>query len=215
MSTELAQFIDQASLSPDATRMIIDRAARDATKYGFRGLVVPTCSVAQAKRALGEGPVKVVAAIAFPHGSTTADVKVNEAARAAALGADEIDYVINIGAAVENDFHFITQEAAAIVRAVRGRLVKAILEISYLSDSNRLAAAQACVDGGVHYIKTCTGFGPGAVTGEEVRALARALEGKALIKAAGGIREKWQAVEMLKAGAAVIGTSRGPFICSS
>ena len=38
--------------------------------------------------------------------------------------------------------------------------------------------------------------------------------GKALIKASGGIKEKWQALEMLRAGAAVVGTSRGVSICS-
>ena len=36
----------------------------------------------------------------------------------------------------------------------------------------------------------------------------------ALVKASGGIKEKWQALEMLRAGAAVVGTSHGPAICS-
>ncbi len=210
---ELAPFIDQATLAPETTRMGIDRACRDAATFGFRALVVPVAAVAQAKRLLTDTDVKVVAVVAFPHGSTTPDVKVHEAARAAALGADEIDYVINIGAALENDYHFLTQEASAIVRTVRGRLVKAILEIGFLTDSVRSAAATAVVDGGVHYVKTCTGYGPGAVTEDDIRNLARTLEGKALVKASGGIREKFQAVQMLSAGAAVIGTSRGTHIC--
>ncbi len=215
MRSDLPPFIDHAVLRPDAVRENVTSACNAALNYGFRGVVVPTGAVSQAKRILGSSEVKVIATVAFPHGTMAPDVKVQEASRAIALGADEIDYVICVGAALENDFHYLQQEAAAIVRAVRGKLVKAILEISYLPDATRLHAAKATVDGGVHYVKTSTGFGPGGgTTAEDVRQLLRATTGRALVKASGGIKEKWQAMELLAAGAAIIGSSNGPGLCA-
>lgn len=212
--TELAAFIDHSCLRPEATVADVDRACDDSMQYKFRGLVVPSGAVSHAKRRLMDTGIKVVCVVGFPHGSQAPDIKAHEAMRAAAMGADEIDYVISIGAALDGDLRFIREEGVAIIRQTRGKLVKAILEVGFLSESHKFHAAKSLAEAGVHYVKTCTGFGPGACTAEDVQLLVRAVGGKALIKASGGIKERWQALEMLRAGAAVIGTSRGPTICS-
>ena len=131
---------------------------------------------------------------------------------AAAMGADEIDYVISIGAALENNFRYIREEGVAIVRATRGKLVKAILEAGFLNEEQKFECARVLADARIPYIMTCTGFGPGQATVEDVRLLAHAVQGNALVKASGAIRERSQVVEMLTAGAAVVGTSHGPGI---
>ncbi len=211
---ELASFIDLAILRPDTLVAEYDQACNDALEYRFRGLCVPSGAVNLAKRRLMNSGIKVVCAVGFPLGNQTPEVKVHEATRAAALGADEIDYVISIGAALENDFKFLREECVAILRQTRGKLLKAILEIGYLSEEQRYTAAKTLAEAGAHYVKTCTGFGPTVVTPEDVQLLFRAVEGKALVKASGGVREKWQALELIQAGAAVIGTSHGPRICA-
>jgi deoxyribose-phosphate aldolase len=92
--------------------------------------------------------------------------------------------------------------------------VKAILEVGFLNEEQQYNAARVLSEAGMHYVKTCTGFGPGVCTADTVRLLVRAVAGRSLIKASGGIKEKWQALEMIEAGAAVIGTSHGPAICA-
>ncbi len=211
---ELAPFIDHSVLAPDAASHDIDRACQEALDYGFRGVVVASGSVAHAKRLLKDTGVKVVSTVAFPHGNAAADVKAWEATRAAAMGADEIDYVISIGAARDNDFRYVREEGIAIMRAVRGKIVKAILEVGYLNEEQIFECARGLSDAGIPYVKTCTGFGPGEASDELVQFLVRAVSGRALIKASGGIRERWQAMRLLGAGAAVIGTSRGPALCA-
>jgi deoxyribose-phosphate aldolase len=209
----LAPFIDHSCLRPNATAADVDRACAEAVEHGFRGVVVPGRAVAQARRRLADTGVKVVAVVGFPHGTSAVDVKAFEATRASADGADEIDYVIAVDAAARGDLSAVRDECAAILRAAPGRRVKAILEIGFLDERRRVDTARALAESGVHFVKTCTGFGPGACTEEDVKLLVRAVAGKALVKASGGVKDRSQALAMLRAGAAVIGTSNGPAIC--
>ena len=211
---DLAPFIDQSVLRPETRKHDIDNACDEAMRYGFRGVVVPSGSVHHAKRRLIGTAIKVVATVSFPHGTQAPDVKAHEAMRAAALGADEIDYVISIGAALDDDMKYLREEALAIIRQTRGKILKAILEVGFLGEKQRFEAAKTLAETGVPYIKTCTGYGPGKATVEDVELLVRAVAGKALIKASGGIQTREQLVALLQAGAAVIGTSHGPSICS-
>jgi deoxyribose-phosphate aldolase len=210
---ELAPFIDHSCLRPNAKGADVDRVCTEAIAHRFRGVVVPSGAVAHAKRRLENSGVKVVAVVGFPHGTSAPDVKAHEAMRAAALGADEVDYVISIGAALSGDLREIREECVGIIRQTRGKLVKAILEIGFLDEKQRVETARALAEAGVHYVKTCTGFGPGACSPDDVRLLVQAVSGKALVKASGGIKDKAQAIAMLSAGAAIVGTSHGPAIC--
>lgn len=212
--SELAPFIEHAVLHPAALASDIDRACGEALTYRFRGLVVPSGAVSHAKRRLMNTGIKVVSTVSFPHGTAAPDVKAHEATRAAAMGADEIDYVISIGAALENNFRYIREEGVAIMRATRGKLVKAILEVGFLTEEQKFECARVLADARIPYIKTCTGYGPGKATPEDVKLISHAVQGNALIKASGGVREGWQVVELLSAGAAVVGTSHGPHIVS-
>ncbi len=212
---ELASFIDHAALGPTTRYDDVSGACDDAKRFGFRGVVVPSSAVAHAQRLLRESDVKVIATVGFPHGTPGPEVKVFEAQRAVELGADEIDYVISVGAALDGDFKFVREEATAITRACSGRIVKAIVEVGLLDEAQLFQVASGLADSGVAYVKTCTGFAPGAATPEIVKFLVKAVAGRCLIKASGGIKEAWQAVELLNAGAAVLGTSRGPELCTA
>ncbi|MCE9634949.1 MAG: deoxyribose-phosphate aldolase [Planctomycetes bacterium] len=211
---DLASFLDHSVLRPDTRLHDIDTACDAALLYRFRGVVVPSGAVHHAKRRLMNTGIKVVATVAFPHGNQAPDVKANEAMRAAALGADEIDYVISIGAALDDDLKYLREEALAIIRQTRGKIVKAILEVGYLGEKQRFESARALAATGIPYVKTCTGFGPGGARAEDVALLCQAVNGKALVKASGGIRTREQVLEMLQAGAAVVGTSHSAEICA-
>lgn len=211
---ELAAFIDHSVLRPESRIEDVDRACEDALFYRFRGVVVTSSAVTHARRRLMDSGVKVVSVVGFPHGTEAPDVKAHEAMRACAMGADEIDYVISIGAAIDGDMKFLTEEAVAVTRSARGKMVKAILETGYLQPDVVLAVTEALVHAGLPYIKTCTGFGPRGTTAGEVRAIVEVIAGRALVKASGGVRTADDVIAMLSAGAAVVGTSRGPQICS-
>ncbi|MEM6591392.1 MAG: deoxyribose-phosphate aldolase, partial [Cyanobacteria bacterium P01_C01_bin.73] len=89
-----------------------------------------------------------------------------------------------------------------------GQTVKAILEMAVLNESEKHLAAEICLDAGVQFLKTSTGWFGGA-TVADVKLLAEITRGQIGIKASGGIRSREQAIALVTAGATRLGTSRG------
>ena len=86
---------------------------------------------------------------------------------------------------------------------------RAILETGYFSPEEIARLAEAAIRGGADFLKTSTGFGPRGASLEDVALLVRVAQGRAQVKAAGGIRDREPALRMLKAGASRLGTSSG------
>ena len=84
-----------------------------------------------------------------------------------AAGADEIDMVIDVGAAVSGDFDAVRADIAAVRAAVPDAVLKVIVESAALLSSGRRAtrwssACRAAADAGADFVKTSTGFHPAA-----------------------------------------------------
>jgi deoxyribose-phosphate aldolase len=159
---------------------------------------------------LHQRPGQVCAVIGFPTGATTSATKLYEAQEATEHGATELDVVINLGWLKSGQGDAIHREVAAICEET-GQTIKAILETSLLTPNEIALAAEVCMDAGVAYLKTSTGWQGGA-TVEVVRQLQHITQGRVGIKASGGIRTAAQAVALIQAGATRIGTSRGPLL---
>ncbi|NET48951.1 MAG: deoxyribose-phosphate aldolase, partial [Merismopedia sp. SIO2A8] len=100
----------------------------------------------------------------------------------------------------------IYKELAEIGDAT-GQAVKAILETSLLTPAEKQLAAEVCMDAGVRFLKTSTGWRGGA-TVDDVRFLKEMARDRIGIKASGGIRTIDQAINLILAGADRLGTSR-------
>jgi deoxyribose-phosphate aldolase len=87
--------------------------------------------------------------------------------------------------------------------------VKAILETGYFTESELSSVAVAALNGGCDFLKTSTGFGPRGASVRDVELLKEWAQGRASIKAAGGIRTVEEAQQFIDAGATRLGTSRG------
>ena len=140
-------------------------------------------------------------------------MKLYEAQEAAENGADELDVVINLGWLKAGETTRVHDEIAQIVE-LTGLPVKAILETSLLSPAEKRLAAEVCLDAGVRFLKTSTGWQGGA-TVEDVKLLRQIGGDRIGIKASGGIRTVEQAIALVEAGANRLGTSRGVEILRS
>src|SRR5665811_546092 len=90
------------------------------------------------------------------------EVKAAEAARAVADGADEVDMVIDIGAAVAGRWKVVEVDITAVRAAVPAPvLLKVIIESAALSDAQVIGACRAAEAAGADFVKTSTGFHPG------------------------------------------------------
>ncbi|MBS3942662.1 MAG: deoxyribose-phosphate aldolase [Dethiobacter sp.] len=209
MTEKLASYIDHTILKPEATREEILKLCAEAVKYEFAAVCINPCYVKTAAKALAGTAVKVCTVIGFPLGATTAAVKAYEAAEAVATGAGELDMVLNIGALKSRDEGAVLKDIAAVVKAARDGVVKVILEAPLLTEEEKIIACRLAKKAGAHYVKSSTGFGPGGATAGDIR-LMRETVGPAMgVKAAGGVRTKQAALEMIAAGATRIGTSNG------
>ena len=204
-----SKYIDHTLLKAFATENDILKLCEEAVEYDFKSVCVNPANVALASRALHGSGVLVCTVIGFPLGANTIPVKKFETVDAIANGADEVDMVINIGKAKEGAWDYVEEEIREVVKSANGVLVKVIIETCYLTDDEKVKACQAAVNAGADYVKTSTGFGTGGATKEDVKLMFDTVNGKALVKASGGVKTQEDFDNMVKAGAMRIGTSNG------
>ena len=125
-------------------------------------------------------------------------------------GAKEIDVVLNYGRFLAGNRERVKAELAAIVTAARPRrvLVKAILETCCYTTEQIADACRLCVEAGVDYVKTSTGFASGGATPEAVKTMLDAVGGQCRVKASGGINTYADAMLYLNMGCDRIGSSK-------
>ena len=224
---ELASMIDHTLLAPNAKVDELIRLCQEADRYGFASVCVNPVYVALCKEELKDSPVKVCTVIGFPLGATTTEVKVFEARNAVANGADEIDMVIDITAAIEGRFTNVTTDIAAVVDGAKEEgkkkgkniIVKTILETCFLDDSTIINCCQCAKKAGADFVKTSTGFAnpksidgkslPNGANEHHITIMRQAVGPDMGVKASGGVRSYRTAIALIKAGASRIGTSSG------
>jgi deoxyribose-phosphate aldolase len=205
---DLAPLIDHALLTPTATPEQVSRWCAEADRYGFASVCVYPVYVRQAAELLHQSGVRVSTVVGFPTGASTSSTKLFEAQEAVDNGATELDVVINLGWLKSGQQDALHREIATICEET-GQVVKAILETALLTPTEISLAAELCMDAGVAFLKTSTGWQGGA-TLAVVAQLQRLTQGRVGIKASGGIRTADQAIALVQAGATRLGTSRGP-----
>lgn len=203
------KFIDHTILKATATEGDIIKLCNEAKTYNFKSVCVNPANVAYAKRLLNGTDVLVCTVIGFPLGANTTNIKMLETLDAIQNGADEIDMVINIAKAKDDDFAYIENEIKAVVSAAGGRCVKVILETCYLTNEEIVKACLAAKVAKATFVKTSTGFGTAGATTEHVALMKQTVGDELQVKASGGIRSLDDMERMIEAGATRIGASAG------
>jgi len=211
MRSDFGRYIDHTLLRPIGTANDIRRLCTEAIDYGMAAVCIFPSYVPMARDLLKTSRVKIATVIAFPFGVTFTDIKEAEMRASAAQGADEMDFVINIAALKSGDDRSIEEEMQYLTAKARtlGVQTKFIIETAYLTDDEKVRACKIGNRVRPDFMKTSTGYGPSGATVEDVRLMRSNLLPEIQIKAAGGIRSHAEAVQMLQAGAARLGTSSG------
>ena len=203
------KMIDHTVLKADTPLETVKRICDEAMEYGFASVCINPCHVAYCADYLKDSDVNVCTVIGFPLGANTSAVKAFETKDAIANGADDIDMVMNIGALKDKNYDLVRDDVKAVVEAANGTLVKVILETCLLTEDEIKKACELCVEAKADYVKTSTGFSTRGATIEDVQIMKAAVQGKAKVKAAGGVRTHEDMVKIVEAGADRIGTSAG------
>ncbi|AIF49630.1 deoxyribose-phosphate aldolase [Pelosinus sp. UFO1] len=211
---DLANYIDHTILKPEATPQDIRRLCSEAIKCNFAAVCVNPCYVDLAVSLLVGSGVNVATVIGFPLGANLSVVKAFEARQAILHGADELDMVINVGAAKLGLWEAVSYDIEQVLSEAQGRTVKVIVETGLLTEEEKEKVCHIVLESGAQYIKTSTGFVPGGATVADIKLFKSIVGDKIGIKASGGIRTLEDAKAMITAGATRLGTSAGVSIVS-
>jgi deoxyribose-phosphate aldolase len=204
----LAPLIDHTILRADATRAEIETLVDEAKRFRFASVCVNPCWARLCRDALDGTGILVCTVVGFPLGANAPLTKAFETRRACFDGAEEIDMVINVGALKSREDAFVEKEIRGVVESAgAGVTVKVILETAYLDNDEKVRACRAALRARAAFVKTSTGFGPSGATVEDVRLMRETVGPRMGVKAAGGIRSRSDAEEMIRAGASRIGAS--------
>ncbi|WP_123028869.1 deoxyribose-phosphate aldolase [Mycolicibacterium stellerae] len=208
---EVAALVDHTLLKPEATQRDVAALVAEAVELGVYAVCVSPSMVAVAKSSTPEG-LHVASVVGFPSGKHLSAIKAAEAVQAVGAGADEIDMVIDVGAAVSGEFHSVRADIAAVRSAVPGAVLKVIVEsaamLGLAGEDALRSACRAAADAGADFVKTSTGFHPsGGASLRAVELMAATVGPRLGVKASGGIRTADDAVAMLDAGATRLGLS--------
>lgn len=215
---KLAKYFDQTLLKAYADEKTLEAFCNECKQYGFASVMSHSSAVPLCRGVLGENSeVKVGCVVGFPLGEMTIDAKLFEAKEAIQNGADEIDYVINLGKLKSGEMAYLREEMRRIVALCHqnGALCKVIFETCYLTREEIIALSQIAAEEKPDFIKTSTGFGTptdgkaSGATVQDVRLMKETVGGAVRVKASGGIRTLADALSMIEAGAERIGTSAG------
>ena len=202
--TDVARLVDHTLLKPEASAADVAALCEEARALG----VLAVCVSPSMLPVAGEGLV-VATVCGFPSGKHTSATKAAEAAAAVAAGADEVDMVIDVGAALAGEVDAVQADIAAVRAAVPAPgVLKVIVESAALPDDVLVAVCRAAEAAGADFVKTSTGFHPsGGASTHAVELMARTVGGRLGVKASGGIRSTEAALAMLDAGATRLGLS--------
>jgi deoxyribose-phosphate aldolase len=196
--------------SEGKVRQLCQKAMRpmpgDATVPHVAAVCVYPNLVSIAKDALAGSGVKVASvATGFPAGQVPLPVKIEDTRLAVAMGADEIDMVIDRGAFLAGDYDRVFEEIIAVKDACGPAHLKVILETGELETyDNVRRASQLAMGAGADFIKTSTGkIQPASTPGvvlvmlEAIRDHYKETGRRVGMKPAGGIKTSKQALHLL------------------
>ncbi|WP_028952604.1 deoxyribose-phosphate aldolase [Synechococcus sp. CC9616] len=205
---DLPPLMDQAILDPLLTQEELITACDAGRQENVRAICTTLRLLEPLRERLGKtGGPRLVAVVGFPFGSLPGELKQMEAEWAAARGAEELDMVPDFTALINQNSGAFAEEIAGICEL--GLPVRVVLDMARLSEDLITLAVDAAIDAGAAGLQTSNGFGPATST-TQVKQLLGLARGRCAVKAAGGIHTPELAIDLVEAGASLLGTSSAP-----
>jgi deoxyribose-phosphate aldolase len=205
----LARYFDHTLLKAGATEGEIRQLCQEARTHNFYSVCVNPRWIPLCRDLLRGSSTLPITVVGFPLGADGAESKAFTTRWALEQGAQEIDMVLDIGAALGNDWSSVKADIATVRKACEGYPLKVILETALLNEEAIRRACELCVATGADFVKTSTGFASAGASLEHVRLMRSCVGPQIGVKASGGIRDLASCLAMIEAGANRIGTSSG------
>ena len=238
---DIKQYLDstylktaaQAGLTEEQNLQVVKDAVKEAIDYGFKLIMIRPEMVGLAKDMIADAGSKVTVGtvVDFPLGQAALDVKLAEAEKAIADGADDLDFVVDYEAFNRGEYDKIKKQVLECTKLglLHNKIVKWIIEIAALDD-HEIVQLSALIKNVVLsnfdesayskvFVKSSTGFyktRDGIPNGATFSGIKLMIENAypLPVKAAGGVRTPEEARQMIALGVKRIGTSLARAIVS-
>lgn len=198
-------IIDHTNLKATASEKDIKELCEEALKYNLRGVCVNPVWIPFVSDYLKNRTIKIISVCDFPLGSSLTVARCKESEIIIKNGAEEVDIVMQIPLLKSKKYKELEKDIKEIANIVHpGGIIKVIIEAPILSGEEILTSVAIAESAGADFIKSGTGTN-GPATTIQIEQIKSAT--KLPIKAAGGIKELKKALELLDAGASVLGSS--------
>lgn len=189
VANRFARLIDLSAVQAINSEDDVREVAAYALEKDIIAVHVLPCWVPLLRELLPKGGSTMVGApIGFPSGAHVTDIKVAEARRLVADGAEEVDMVMCIAKALSGDFDYVGADIQAVAEAVAPTPIKVILECHHLDEATIRRCCDVAVASGTKWIKTATGWAPTGATVANLTIISDQVRGRVGLKAAGGVR---------------------------
>ncbi|MCU1417411.1 MAG: deoxyribose-phosphate aldolase [Schumannella sp.] len=205
---DVAPLIQHTLIETGTTREQMVGHARECLEYGFQAAMVAGSWVDVVAVELAGTGVAIASALDFPTvGIMSTLGKAREAEQLVHLGAQQLDIGVQIGWLKSGEYARFRDDIAAVVSC--GVPIKVMLELPLLTAAERDAAVDLSLEAGAAFLKNASSGAIEIAEPQSIRYLVKRADGRALVKASGGIKTYDHVVALLEAGAALVGTSAG------
>jgi len=206
---ELAKMFDHSLLQPIMTDADLERGLILAREYNVASVCIKPYAVKLAAKLLAGSTVQASTTIGFPHGGHVTAIKVAESEIALADGATELDMVVNIGKVLSEEWNYVSDDIAAVVRVAHAAQakVKVIFENAFLKDSHKIELCKICGDVRADWVKTSTGYAETGATIDDLKLMRQHSPAHVQVKAAGGVRTYEKLLEVHSIGVTRVGAT--------
>ncbi|MEF9968567.1 MAG: deoxyribose-phosphate aldolase [Longicatena sp.] len=204
---ELASYIDYSVLKPEFTQQEIIDLTKDGVQLGCATICVNPGYLSLLEPYVKGSITQLCPVCDFPFGTSSTQSKVAQIEIAAHYGSvKEVDIVANFGHIRSGMYDEVTKDlkACADVAHKYGKELKAIFETDALNEEQIKKTCACCVEAGVDFVKTSTGFltgfeGHGA-TIETIALMMNEVDGKCKVKGSGAIRTREHFLALIDMG---------------
>lgn len=205
---DFARYIEHTNLNPALTIRDVDNVVEEAKQFNFFGVCVPPFWVRRARREIGNANIVLITVAGFPFGYNMTETKLDEIKRALDNGADEVDVVWNT-TSFKTGIPWTKIEIAKCAKLLHDhqKVMKVIIEASYLSEQEIAEACKLCADAGSDFICPTTDLTSYEFNPDDIRLMRSSATQAAGIKAAGNIASIENVRSAITAGVDRIGTN--------
>ena len=204
---ELAKYIDYSVLKPEFTEKEIVALTKDGVNLGCATICINPGYIDLCEPYVRGSDTMLCPVCDFPFGTSSTESKVKQIELVAKYDTvKEVDIVANFGMIRSGKYDEVTKDLKACADAAHkyGREIKAIFETDALNEEQIRKTCKCCIDAGIDFVKTSTGFLTGfelhGATPEVIKIMMEEVDGKCKIKGSGCIRTREHFLQLIDMG---------------